>query len=491
MAGRTVVDYLYQHAKEQPDKTAVIANGASTDYRRIADLVCRYAAYLRKNGLHKGDIVVVKSSQTLDFVVAYFAIHTAGCVAAPAEKSTPEAGILAMAKLLGAKAVISTEGKELPCEGVVRFDNASILADAQSTQPMAFSLPDAEDSADILFTTGTTGSSKGVEISHKALLATAENLIHGCQYKDDTVLVVPGPLNHANPIRKLLATVVNGSTIHLLNGMTDLKAFYDALDDAEGSLACCLPPAMIRTLFALSGDTIGRYAAKIDFIETSTAPLPETDKLHLCQLLPKTRLYNNYGSSESASVSMYDYNANPGKSCCAGKAMPHSQIVIVDDNRKVIQSSSDHMGYLACISDTNMKGYVNDPEQTKQVLIDGVVYTTDVGFIDADGFIYVTGRKSDVINVGGLKVAPAEVEAAALSIEGIEDCICVPMRHSVCGCAPKLLVVMREDVEFSAQKISNELRQKLEGYKVPIKFEKVDSVARTYNGKLDRKAYPI
>lgn len=491
MEGKTVVNYLYQHAKEHPDKIAVIANGIAINYQRLADLTCRYATFLQQNGLQKGDIVVLKSSQTLDFVVAYFAVHTAGGISAPAEKSIPEAGILAVAKAIGAKAVISTDGKELPCENALRFDSTSILTDAQNTQPMAFSLPDVEDSADILFTTGTTGSSKGVELSHKALVATAKNLIYGCQYKDNTVVVVPGPLNHANPIRKLLAAIVNGSTIHILNGMTNLKAFYDALDNTEGILACCLPPAMIRTLFTLSGDTIGKYADRIDFIESATAPLPEPDKLRLCQLLPQTRLYNNYGSSESASVCMYDYNANPGKSNCVGKVMPYSKIIIVDDNRKVIQSSADHIGYLACMGDTNMKGYINDLEQTRRVLVDGVVYTNDVGFIDEDGFVYVTGRKDDVINVGGLKVAPAEVEAAALSIEGIEDCICVPVRHPISGYAPKLLVVMREDVVFSAQKISNELQQKLEGYKVPIKYEKVDCVARTYNGKVDRKFYRI
>lgn len=489
MTGKTVVGYLYQHAEAHPDKTAVIANGITASYRQLADLVRRYAAFLRNNGLQKSDIIVVRSSQSLDFVVAYFAAHTAGCVIAPAEKSIPEAGILAIAEAIGAKAVISTGDKELSCGNFIYFDSASILLDAQNTEPMAFSLPDPEDSADILFTTGTTGSSKGVEISYKALIATAERAIYGCQYKDDTVLIIPGPLNHAGSLRKLPATIVNGSTIHILNGMTNLKAFYDALDNAEGFLSCFLSPAMIRTLFTLSEDVIGRYAGKFDSIESGGASPPELDKQRLCQLFPKTRLYNIYGSSESAYICMYDYNANPGKIGCVGKVMPHSQIIIVDDDRKVIQSSTDHMGYLAIMSDTNMKGYINDPEQTRQVLTDGIVYTNDVGYIDAEGFVYLVGRKGDVINVGGLKVAPAEVEAAALSIEGIEDCICVPVRHPISGYAPKLLVVMRDDVVFSGQEISNELRKKLEGYKVPIKYEKVDSIAKTYNGKLDRKAY--
>lgn len=186
---------------------------------------------------------------------------------------------------------------------------------------------------------------------------------------------------------------------------------------------------------------------------------------------------------------MYDYNAYPGKTGCVGWPMPHSKILIVDEDRRPMASSPERMGTVACAGDTNMIRYVNEPELTAQVLADGIVYTNDMGYIDAEGFVYVVGRKDDVINVGGLKVAPTEVEAAALSLDGVEDCICVPMRHPISGHAPKLLLVMAEGAEFSPKAIAAELKKKLEAYKVPVRYELVQSVARTYNGKLDRKAY--
>ena len=489
MAEKTVVGYLYQHAKECPEKLAVIAGEKSATYSNLADLARGYAAYLRSKGLNKGDIAVVRASQTLDYVVAYLAVHTAGGVIASAEKNVPTDGIISIAKTVGAKMIISNEGESLPCEDIISIDSATVLEDANTAEPMEFPLPDENDSADILFTTGTTGASKGVELSHKALVATAENLIYGCGYKKDTRIIVPGPLNHANPIRKVMATIVNGSTIQLLNGMTNINAFYAALDNPQGVIACCLPPAAIRTLFTLTGDTLGNYADRIDFIESATAPLPEPDKLRLCRLLPNTRLYNNYGSSEAASVCMYDYNANPGKSGCIGKVMIKSEVLIVDDDRNVMKSSKDNMGYLACAGDTVMKGYINEPELTKQVLVDGVVYTNDVGYIDEEGFVYIVGRADDVINVGGLKVAPAEVEEVALAMDGIDDCICIAVAHPITGQALKLLVVMKDGAEFSPKAFTAFLQSRLESYKVPTKYEKVDSVARTYNGKLDRKAY--
>ena len=341
-----------------------------------------------------------------------------------------------------------------------------------------------------MFTTGTTGSSKGVELSHKALVATAENLIYGCGYKKDTVIIVPGPLNHANAIRKLFTTFVNGSTIYLLNGMTNVKAFFTALDNlsARGSLvACCLPPAAIRTIFQLTGDRIGSY--KIDFIESATSPLPEADKERLCELLPQTRLYNNYGSSEAASVCMYNYNEYRNKSDCVGKAMPNSKIIIVDDEHNEIKSSRDNIGLIACVGDVNMKGYVNEPALTKEVLVNGIVYTSDLGYIDEEDFIYVVSRKGDVINVGGLKVAPTEVESVVLGFEGILDCICISVPDNITTNALKLLAVLDKNVELDIKQLNAYLAKHLEPHKVPRFYEQVDKIERTYNGKLNRKFY--
>lgn len=488
---KSVVEYVSDWAKQCPNKVAVIAEGVETTYGELYQLVRGYSKYLKEAGVHKRDIVVLKASQFLDYTVAYLAIHLSGGVLASLEQSISDEGMLRVAEQLGAKVILADleESQKTYDALYISRDNIIKCARTQDITDDTCTFPQPEDSADILFTTGTTGDSKGVELTHRALVATAENLIYGCGYQKNTVLIVPGPLNHANAIRKFFTTMVNGSTIYILNGMTNMKVFFEALDYDEGSLACCLPPSSIRIIFSLTGDRIGAYANKIDFIESATSPLPEPDKQKLCELLPHTRLYNNYGSSEAASVCMYNYNEYPGLVGCIGKAMPNSRIVIVDEERKEIKSSKDHMGYLACIGDVNMKGYVNEPLLTKEVLVDGIVYTNDLGYIDEDGFIYISGRKGDVINVGGLKVAPTDVEAAALSYKGIEDCICIPVEDNITGKALKLLVVMGKDVPFNMKDIRNHMISKLENYKVPRFYVQVDKVERTYNGKINRKYY--
>lgn len=487
---RSIVGYVYEHAGETPDKPAVITwEGIETSYQELYSMVSRYAFSLKAKGLGKGDIVVAKVSQTLKYVVTYLGVHLAGGVITSAEEHMSAEAVAGIIHAVKAKMVISDDIRVSEYCDVVFLDSADVLNQPEDVQEIVWKFPEEDDSADILFTTGTTGASKGVELSHRALVATAENLICGCGYREDTVLIVPGPLNHANPIRKLFTTLVNGSTVYILSGMTNMKAFFNALNYPNGRVACCLPPSAIRTIFQLTQNEIGKYADRIDFIESATAPLPEPDKERLCELLPYTRLLNNYGSSEAASVCMYDYSRHPGKVGCIGKAMPNSKIIIVNDNKEIIQSSKNNMGLLACMGAVNMKGYINEPELTKEVLVDGVVYTNDIGYIDDEGFVYIAGRKGDVINVGGLKVAPTEVEEAALSIDGVEDCICLPIEHQITGQALKLLVVMREGAEFSPRQFTAFLKTKLENHKVPVKYERVESIARTYNGKLDRKAY--
>lgn len=488
---KPVVECVYDHALATPEKIAVICSGVETSYGQLFRLVRGYSCFLKNEGVKKGDIIVTKASQNLDYAVIYLGIHLCGGVVASLERNVADEGFLKVVNKLSASFMLTDSiYPEIPGVKTIQRKDALEKAAAWADREEAtLVFPQLEDSADILFTTGTTGESKGVELSHRALAATAENLIYGCGYKKDTVMILPGPLNHANAIRKLFTTIINGSTICILNGMMSVKRFFDALDNPNGSIACCLPPAAIRTIFQTTKDKLGEYAYRIDFIESATAPLPEPDKLKLCQLLPNTRLYNNYGSSESASVCMYDYNANPGLTGCIGKAMPNSQIIVVDDDKKEMVSSAQHMGLLACKGDVNMTGYVNDPEATAQVLVDGIVYTNDIGYIDADGFIYISGRKGDVINVGGLKVAPTEVESATLAFPGVDDCICIGVDDPISGKALKLLVVMAVDQQMDIRALRTFLMGKLENYKVPMQYEQVDKVARTFNGKLDRKAY--
>ena len=488
---KTIIEHVADCAATNPEKLAVMTPRDSVSYGSLYEYARGYAKHLVSCGLEQGGIVVLRATQTIDYAIQYLGIHLAGGVVTSLGRTVSDNEMADVAKNIGAAAIITDSAIADEACSVMSVPQGNVreIASGHASDNVDLRFPELADPADILFTTGTTGTTKGVELSHRALVATAENLIFGCGYRDDTLIIVPGPLNHANAVRKLFTSFVNGSAVCLLSGVSDTEPFFSVLDSAGGSIACCLPPAAIRKIFQLTKNKIGEYRDRIDFIESASAPLPEADKDRLCELLPKTRLYNNYGSSEAASVCMFDYNRFRGMDDCVGKAMPNSKIIIVDDEHNEIRSSKDNVGLIACIGDVNMNGYVNEPALTREVLEDGIVYTNDLGYIDDEGFVYVIGRKGDVINVGGLKVAPSEVESAVLAYDGIADCICIAIDDEITSHALKLLVVMEEGSELDFQDLTSFLSKRLESFKVPRVYEVVSKIERTYNGKLNRKFY--
>ena len=428
-------DYLRQHAEETPDRIAVICGNETISYGTLYQRIMARAATLPH-----GQVVVFRSSQTIDFLVTYFAIHLAGSVAAPLERNTPEPLFQEIAN--------SLVGCELPA-----------------------------GSADILYTTGTTGRSKGVIISHRTIMADAENLIAGQGFSRDLVFIINGPLNHIGSLSKIFPVVVLGATLYILDGMRDLNAFFDALDYPSPKLATFFVPATIRMLLQFAADRLAGYADKLDFIESGAAPLAHADMLRLCELLPHTRLYNTYASTETGIIATYNFNDGRCLQGCLGHPMPHSRLVITSE------------GLIACQGDTLMTGYVNDPELTATILHDDTIFTADMGYIDEEGMLRLEGRQGDVINVGGYKVAPTEVEDAALSLPQVRDCVCIAVAHPLTGQALKLLVVPAEGQPFDKRQIAHALKDRLETYKVPLLYEQVEKIQRTYNGKIDRKFY--
>ena len=271
--------------------------------------------------------------------------------------------------------------------------------------------------------------------------------------------------------------VLLGATLYILDGMRDLNAFFQALDYPAPKIATFFVPATIRMLLQFGAERLAHYADKIDFIESGAAPLAHSDMLRLCELLPHTRLYNTYASTETGIIATYNFNDGRCLQGCLGRPMPHSRIVITND------------GLISCQGDTLMTGYVNDPELTATILRDNTIFTSDIGHIDEEGMLRLEGRQGDVINVGGYKVAPTEVEDAALSLPEVKDCICISVEHPVMGHALKLLVVLAEGHPFNKRQLALALKERLETYKVPLLYEQIEKVQRTYNGKIDRKFY--
>ncbi len=431
-------DYLERNARLYPQKTAIVCGELRCTYKELYVRVCERAEDPDMQRCQTA--VCLRAECSIDYLVTYFALHRAGCVVVPLEKDIPEDTFQELSQHFSASSV-------------------------------------PENIADILYTTGTTGKSKGVMISHQTIIADAENLISGQGFTHDLAFIVNGPLNHIGSLSKIYPVIMLGATLILVDGMMDLNAFWKAFDYPALKVATFLVPASIRILIQFCPEQLAAYAEKIDFIETGAAAISQADMETLCRLLPKSRLYNTYASTETGIISTYNFNDGKCVAGCLGRPMPHSQVFITSE------------GHIACKGDTLMSGYVGDPERTATVLRDGVVYTSDIGRIDEKGMLHLSGREDDVINVGGFKVAPTEVEDAAMAFPDIQDCICISVEHKIMGRALKLLVVMKDGRVLNKRALAQFLKNKLETYKIPTLYEQTETVKRTFNGKLDRKFY--
>ncbi len=431
----TIEGKLRLHAANSPEKIALKCEGKSYSYSTLYEAVCRKSEEL---GNVKRELVPIMATPTFDFVASYFAIHLADAVAVPLDKDLP---------CIKKQQLIDSFSGKLAPEGV----------------------------ADILYTTGTTGNSKAVMISHETIMADAENLVEAQRYDGDLTFIINGPLNHIGSLSKIYPVIYTGGTVQLIDGMKDINHFFTVIDDADTKVATFLVPACIRMLLTFAKDKLASYVHKIDFIETGAAPMPLEDMRLLCQALPLTRLYNTYASTETGIISTYDYNDGECLAGCLGMPMKHSSFFITED------------GGVGCKGKTLMMGYWNDAQSTAKVLKDGAIITADLGIIDSNGRLRLQGRSDDVINVGGYKVAPTEIEDVALAFSGVKDCICIEAPHPVIGKVLKLLIV--PDFGYNRKDLVKYLKSKLESHKVPVLYDEITEVRRTFNGKIDRKSY--
>ena len=454
--------HIGQYANLTPDKPAVICEGRTLSYSLLWQSIQEKASRLKAEGLREGEPYVFVTTQDEQFIVTYCAVHLCGAIAVPLEASMPQERQQQIRdEVNGPNTLASFNGNEM-VNGQCSMVNGKWSNGKCS---------------DILYTTGTTGKAKGVMLSAEAWNANAENLTDRLGFTSEQLFIICGPLNHLGSLSKIYPTLMSGATLYIMEGLKDLGAFFSVFSLPFTRFATFLVPSIIRMLLQVASRNLAAVASKIDFIETGAAPISQADMERLRQVLPHSRLFNTYASTETGIVCSYEYSKYGCEPGLLGNPMKHSSVRINEDGRVV------------CSGATIMSGYWGAPDLTAQVLINNEIYTSDIGSLDSQGMLRLQGRQDDIINVGGYKVNPSEVEDAVSSFEPIADCICIPAQHILLGTVPKLLYVPKQGKEVKPKDIADFLRGRIENYKIPLLYEAVENIKRTYNGKLDRKAY--
>ena len=481
----SILEAVWSRALETPDKLCVADAVCELTYAQYQDRIRRYAAVLEAKGIRAGQCLVVECQQRADYTAMELAIQYIGAIFVPMENKCAPEKLVAIAKRCEAHLLVTI--KALSSEEVPCITYAQIAEAAAGVAPAEHSLPEGNRVSEILFSTGTTGKEKGIVISHQNDVAVAENIAYGAGFTEETIEMIPSPLNHSHGLRSYYANMISGSTVILLDSVMDLKRLFANMDRYKVN-AMDLVPAALAVIFKLSGRKLGEYKDQLKFLEFGSAAMMASDKELLLELFPGMPLYNFYGSTESGRAVVYNFNNGVNKKGCIGKPTHNTTVIMLDpETRKPIESSASHTGLLASAGPMNMIGYYKDQAETDSVLHDGYVYSNDEAYFDEDGEIILLGRLGDVINVGGNKVSPEEIENIAKQFPGVADCGCVPVKDPIMGAAPKLVLQLEPGTELDSKAIKSFIASKVEPYKVPKVIETIDQIPRTFNGKLIRR----
>jgi len=476
----TLVECLFQSASQNPDEIALHAGGQDLSYGGFRSRILAAVARLRAMGVRPGDRVLLSGPNTLPVPILYFAIHAAGAIAVPVAPDSPDAAVASLAADCEARlALLDRPLKASPCP----VESASQVASpgAPSTGEEATTACRPDQIADILYTTGTTGAKKGVVLTHAAILAAARNMSEFIGTAPDDVELVPLPLSHSFGLGRLRSLALVGHSIILEPGVGSGAPLIKRLRDSRPT-GLALVPAGFEILRQVTGNALGTARAHLRYVEIGSAPMRAETRQWLMEMLPETRVCHHYGLTEASRAAFTEYHADRHKPGTAGRAAPHVTISICNEALEAVPAGQP--GEVVVNGAMILREYWKRPDLTSRNLCPLGLRTGDLGYLDADGYLFLLGRQNDVINVGGRKVIPDEVEEAIRQFAGVRDAACVGEADPLSGQRVKAFVAA--DGPIDLRSLTLFLRALVEEYKIPKALVAVDSIPRTSSGKVRR-----
>ena len=242
-------------------------------------------------------------------------------------------------------------------------------------------------------------------------------------------------------------------------------------------------PASWAYILKMSGEKIGQFADQLKYIEIGSAFMSLENKQKLMGLLPNTRICMHYGLTEASRSAFISFHDDIEHLMSAGRPTPNTEIAVFSEHGKRLARNED--GEI-CVKGRHVcSDYWGLPkEEFQKDFFEGFFRTGDWGHIDDEGYIHLISRKKEIINVGGKKVSPIEVEEVLNEVDGIEESACVGVHDDVLGEVVKAFCVCSKEVDFD--EIKKMMMRKLEVYKIPAFFETIDALPKTQNGKIQR-----
>lgn len=476
----TIEQLIFNHAQATPQKIALISGAVDVSYEQLWEEIEMAAAWFAEKA-ERGDRIVVSASKNIEFVYTYFGAHMAGMICVPIDPETNETRLKRIIDVASPKLIVG-ELRNHGAYNVIPFSDIKFEHSEPSNSKFGVTFPKESDVADLLFTTGTTGLPKGVALTYANQMAAADNINTFIGNSADDVEMLALPISHSFGLGRLRCVFAKGATLVLLGSFASMKKFYGEMERCHVT-GFGMVPASWAYILKMSGEKIGEFADHLKYIEIGSAFMPLENKQKLMSLLPKTHICMHYGLTEASRSAFISFHDDQEHLMSAGKASPHTDIAVFSEQGVSLSNNED--GEI-CVKGAHVcSDYWGMPkEEFKKDFFGDYFRTGDWGHVDVDGYIYLVSRKKEIINVGGKKVSPIEVEEHLNEIDGIEESACVGVHDDVLGEVVKAFCVCSKEVDF--EEVKKILFKKIETYKIPAFFEVIKELPKTQNGKLQR-----
>jgi len=508
-----VSDLLVKTAAAFEQKTAAIHLGRSITYGELYRSSAALSARLKKLNLPPFSRAAILFENSIDYIICYFAAYLADLVPVPLDTSLAPENLNQILADSGASVFMVQSKYRRQLDTILGKDLLLRLLVSDRTVPVADSFPPVETLSDIIetpspvpgltraaasfkppdeaphelaaifYTSGSTGEPKGVMLSHRNLvsntLATVQYLGLG---KDDSVLVIlPFYYIYGNSL--LLTHVATGGHVVIDNRFTYPEVVLDALEESKATGFAGVPSTF---MIALNKSTMAkRKLADLRYItQAGGAMAPEVTR-RLMAACPRQKLWVMYGQTEASPRVTYLPPERLGEKLGSiGIPVPGVEVRILDESGKEIPDGES--GEIAVGGPNVMLGYWNQPEATAEVLRDGWLITGDLARKDQDGYIYVVGRKREIIKSAGHRISTKEIEECLLEHEAIAEAAVFGVPDDILGEAIHAVLVLRPASKCDDKQIQSFCQKHLAAFKVPRSVRFVDALPKNQSGKVNK-----
>jgi long-chain acyl-CoA synthetase len=491
---------LTETALAKPDAPVCKISGNTTSYRELDELSGRVAAGLRGAGLSPGQVVALQLPNIPHFLIAYFGALKAGLVVLPLNPllmapeieyhlSDSSAALLVGFASMHAEAAKACETTDTPLY-LVSLNDDPLPEGARSVLELISMAPleepggdvtarDADDTAVLVYTSGTTGKPKGAELTHFQLYmnCTVAGGLFGVR-GDDVVLAVL-PFFHVFGLSSVVNVFVRaGGCLSILPRFLP-GPVLDAMEADRVTVIGGVP----TMLHALAREDIGgRDLSALRVAVSGGASLPE-DVMRTFEDKYGIEVLEGYGMTETAASCSFN---RPGdkKVLSIGKPMWGVKMRVCDLNGQLLPAGREHVGEIHIKGHNVMKGYRGRPEATAETLRDGWLHTGDLGYMDEDGFYFIVDRAKDLVIRGGFNVYPREIEEVLYAHPAVLEAAVIGKPDERLGEEVVAVVALRPGASATAGEIIGYTKERLAAYKYPREIRFMDELPKGPSGKI-------